>query len=462
MTVPTSSAEVRVSIRRDELDGTIIDAGPDSVLGVQPVNPVDGVQVWVDPLDPARLVRVSCVASDESGWFLDELLGHGAATAINVARETGGRAAVRPTRAYQDVGRLGLLLWLEDCSPLPLDQGLLDAEIASAMRGFPGAVTQVHVRAAAALPSMVALAGELADGSVQPPPALARVAFAVAGTLLGSGSPDEEQTRALVRLASAARSADSAIPAAVDIDDELLALFDSAAVSADWDASWSRANDVEQRFSVDWRVVPRGVLDTREGTIRVRRSHRGPSLLIEVAATRGAPEVPLFARILPGDGADPVAVTRLRPDLTTASYRAVLPVGALSNGDRVDVFSASASVAPLRGRPAEQQAAALRCAARAFSAMRLAEAAPTRAQALWRSSADEWTEWLTAHAMVKDATAVRDRDVALSALARCQRSLALPAVSRTLERRADPRTEPAWTDRTLDLTLAEGRLLGLV
>lgn len=137
---------IQVRVRRDELDGTIIDAGPDSVLGVQPVEPVDGVQVWVDPLDPARLVRVTCTDVAESGWFLDELLGHGASAEITATPEAGGVATVRPTQVALDVGRLGLLLWLEDGSPLPLDQGLLDAEIASAVRAFPGAGAAAEVR----------------------------------------------------------------------------------------------------------------------------------------------------------------------------------------------------------------------------------------------------------------------------------------------------------------------------
>lgn len=354
-----------------------------------------------------------------------------------------------------------MLLWLEDCSPLALDQGLLDAEIALAMRAFPvGADRQARARAA--MPAVLNLAHELADGTVQPPPMLARAAFGVAGALLGSGSPDEEQTRALIRLAGAARSAGAAIAGPVDIDIELLALFDSAVAAAHWEATWAPTTAVEMRFSVDWRLVPRGVLDSREGTIRVTRDVGQTGLPVTVVAIPGTPEVPLFARILRRDSNESVAVAPLRLDAVTASYRAVLPADELSDGDRVDVFSASSTVAPLRGRLAEQQAAALRCAARGFSAMRLATAAPDRSPALWRSSADEWTEWLTEHATANEATAERDRDVVLAALARCQGRFGSPAASRTLARRTDPRTEPSWADPTLDLSLAEGRLLGLV
>lgn len=321
----------------------------------------------------------------------------------------------------------------------------------------------VRDRARAAMSSVLALSDVLANGAVRPPPSLARVVFSVAGVVLGCGSPDDTEARALVRLAGAARAAVAADAAANgDLDDELLALFDSSEDLVDWEASWAPAGDIDQRFSIDWRVVPRGVLDTREGTIRVRRSRTESHLLLEVAAIPGASEVPLFARIVPGDGADPVAVTRLRFAPETASYRGILPVSGLADRDRVDVFSASASIEPLRGRSAERRAAALRCAARGFTAMRMATAAPIHARTLWRSSADEWTEWLTEHVTANTVTTARDRDVVLAALARCQRQLGSPAALRTLGRRVDPGTEPVWADPSLDLSLAEGRLLGLV
>ncbi len=465
MTGPADETGIRVRVYRDELEGTIIDAGPDSVLGVQPVGVVDAVQVWVDPLDPARFVRVTCADVSESGWFLDELLGHGAFAAISAAsRVPDAAATVRPTQVARDIGRLGLLLWLEDCSPLPLPQGLLDAEIASAVRAFPGATVaaEVHVRCRAAMPAVLELATELTDGSVQPSAGLAKAAYLVAGTLLGSGSPDEEQARTLIRLAAAARSAGAAIAAGGDIDTTLLALFESAAAAIDWGGSWTPASAIERRFSVDWRLVPRGVLDTREGTIRVGDAE-GHGLAVSVSATPGADEVPLFARILPADGADPIAVTPLRLDAPTTSYRGIVPVDALSDGDRVDVFSASATVAPLRGSDAQRQAAALRCAARAYGAMRLAmSASPGQAPVLWRSAAGDWTEWLADHAATNAATAARDRDVVLGALARCQRNLGLPAARRTAARRTDPGTEPVWADPAGALSLAEGQLLGLV
>lgn len=463
MSRPTDGAARRVRIRRDDLDGTIIEAGPDSVLGVQPVDVVDAAQVWVDPLDPARLVQVRCPDPAEAAWFLDELLGAGAAVAIVAAD---AQTSLTPTQVARDIGRIGLLSWLADSSPLPLDQGLLDAELAAAIRAFPGpaAAEQARHHARAALPAALDLAAQFADGAVRPHPAMSRAAYRVAGALLACAAPDDEQAGSLARLAVAARSARTAAAALGDIDRNLVALLESETAPVEWGSSRDRPGARRQaRFSVDWRVVPRGILDTRDGTIRVDWTVGRPGVAVSVAGRPGAPEVPLFARVLPADGSGPVGVTALRFDPGADAYRATVGLDGLADGDRVDVFSASASVAPLRGRAAEQHAAGLRCAARAYSAQRLASMAPVSvAPTLWRSAAGDWTEWLTQYSAPASPTADRDRDVVLSALARCQEFQGMSAARRTSARRTDPNVEPDWSDPSASLSLAEGRLLGLV
>lgn len=483
MTRSARDPGIRVEIGRDALDGVIIEAGPDSVLGLQPVDLADMVEVFVDPLDPARLVRATCADIDESAWLLDELLGHGAAAAVADA-ENGPAdrrfAIVQPTEVARDVGRLGMLLWLSDTSPLPLDQGLLDAELAAAFHAMPGAPAAEQARrlGRSALPTAVALGADLGDGTSDPPSTLADSVFRVAGALLAVAAPTSADLQALVELATSARSAAAAATVRRDMDADLLRLFDSEAAATTWDADLVRAGGLrERRFSIDWRVVPRGVLDSREGTIRVTWTPGEPGVNVRVpeypvagglriaaGGSRTATDaVPLLVRVVPADGTAPRALTPLRYMPESASYHAVLDIETLSDGDRVDVFSAAASVAPLLGPAAEQRAAGLRCAARALTAMRLAPAAPpAQAPALWRSAADEWMEWLTQHLEPDGEHGDRDRDVVFGALARCQRGLGSPLADRTAARRRDPGTEPLWSDPAAALSLAEGRLLGFI
>lgn len=473
MSRPVDDDQVVVSVGLDALGGIVIEGGPDSVLGAQAVDVGDLARWWVDPVDPTRLVRVTLADAAEAGWLLDELLGPGAGAAIVAAAgraargEAGLTATIRPTQVAHDVGRLGLLLWLEDGSPLPLDQGLLDAEIATILRTLPGESNagQARRRARAAMETAMALLPGLSDGDSDPDPAIALGIHRMAGALLAVALPTAAEVRGLVRLVTAADSARIGSGRSGGMDADLMALFRSEVIATSLGDELIERRQVttEARYHVDWRMVPRGALNTDEGTIRARWTTGVRGVEVSVSARRGAPPIPLFVRVVPADGTAPIALTPLRFDPSLTAYLATIDVRPLTPGDRVDVYSASASEPPLSSPAALRQAAALRCAARAFSAMRLAAGATGESSTiLWKSAADDWLEWMQQHSGETGPAAARDRDIVLSALARCQAQLGSAQARRTAGRRSDSTIEPDWTDPAAAMSLAEGRLVGLL
>lgn len=467
MTEP-ADGEIRAVIEFDPLGGVVVDAGPDSVLGAQPVDLMEGFRVWIDPIDPARVLRVECTEVTEHAWFVDELFGSGAAQAILVGVGGDQGVTLRPTEVASDVARIGLLLWLEEHSPLPLDQGLLDAELAAAFDAVPGelAAEEVKRRATAALPTVLELGARVTSGAGDIHPTAAIMARQIASTLLASVDLSADQAQAMVWLAAAATAAHTASEVTEDLDANLLVLFDSATAATTWTAGVDASGDIhERRFSVDWCVVPRGALDPRDGTIRARWRPGEQEVTVTVAALAGGEPLPLLVRVLRAGIVDPDTVTQLLHNPETETYRAVLVnIDGLTDGDRVDVFSAAASVAPLVGLEQERQAASLRCAARALTAMRLAAATRSteRAATLWKSAADDWLEWLSEFGSQGNDRAQRDRNLVLSGLARCQRQLGSPMATRTASRISDLTVEPSWAVRPAAASLAEYRLLGLV
>jgi len=456
-----------------EIDGVELSGGPDGPAGVVCVEIVDGFRVHVDPIDPARFVRVESDRPGRTGWLLDELLGAGTAHAVAHGRGPQERE-VRPTDAWRDVARLGLLLWLEEHSPMDFDQHLLDAEIAAAYDLIPGerARRETRRRAERAVDTIVGLGRSLRDGTEPLPPAAALVVARAAGAAIASvPGLSAASVRALTEADLAASAAAAAVAAGMTIDEEAVGLLGASTERATaWNVQVAAPGaDRLRRFSVDWRLVPRGVLDIGENTIVARWLADGEAISIGVAAGPAADvaDEPLAARVLRGSG-EVVVVARLELDRRVGAYWATVQVpGGLGTDDRIDVYSPVASIAPLRGPVELARAEGIRYAARGLSLMRLALAAADSPASvgLWETAAGEWSTWLESADAYSpgDQLRRRDRDVVQAAVARCFEGAGQPGPARRGRQRvADPTTVPRWDDPSAAVSLAELGLLGVL
>ena len=372
-----------------------VGAGRAVLVGPPPAGPagtsivaVPGGYVVVDPADPDGPLHAVLDDPGEALPAVAALFGPDVAeTVADLAAGAAEGAAdprtveVRPGPLDTAVRTVGLCRWLAHHSPDALPEALLDIEwgvTGTADELSDVTADEAAARLAARAADVVELARLLREPDLPAPPAglaeLVARAVEAAGEVVPLGDPvaavllhEQELTAALDRLD---------LPAGPRTWDDLAALpgIGSRALQGAIDMG-PRDATTEQRGSVDWLLVPRGVLDTAEDT--VVWTMRGHDLEVSVrAAATGPDHRGLAFRVYAPDLPLPVARAALRrsADGRTFTGRAGLRPG--TPGPLVvDVYD-TVHPRPARRGIAAEAARAVRWATRAVTLVRLGGVVP--------------------------------------------------------------------------------------
>ncbi|MBT2468196.1 hypothetical protein J7E97_09975 [Streptomyces sp. ISL-66] len=290
---------------------------------------------------------------------------------------------------WEDVARLGTLLWIEQWSPLPLDRGLLDIDIAAASSACRALGTEelAAVRYHRCGSRLLEIGERLEKGlGLSTAPELCTALINAPNYLWNL--PDAEAKR----LGSLATAANAAHPGGGGIlSTEAADVLKRLGINGGMSALDGAAP--EQTFSVDWHMVPPGVLDPRDDTINVAYDAEMLTVMVRAAhaapSTEQQPATRLKFRVLTCDGRT-AASGDLALDPERGYYMGrIAQAQALAVGAVVDVFADGPRVPPPtkdRGR-----ACIRRGAAWALALERLAAAGSDSAsQELWREAATRW------------------------------------------------------------------------
>ena len=370
---------------RLEDDTVLVGASPAAPAGAGLVR-LDGADLILDPTAPDDPLHLRVSDLDDAGTAVELL--HGSAVAAAAERVAdGGPAEVVTVEAVTGGGvaavarELALLHWLELHSPDQLPAGLLDLSVGAAAAVLDDLLADSEREAAtdrlrrrAGL--VVELSGRLRDAPSPPPAGLGTLvdaAVAATAAVQPHDSPLHDALTHETELARAVHALGGVRPdwtlltALPGIGDRLVA---GAAHAGRGDG-----DDAERQVaSVDWLQVPRGVLDTAEGTVTWSLSDGAtPRVTVAVRALPdGAPATGL-AFLLYGTALPlPIAAgsLQLAPGGTEYVGSAVLhgpAVGVLT----LDVHDPAAGRPPRLGDD-RATAEGLRWAARAVTALRLA------------------------------------------------------------------------------------------
>jgi hypothetical protein len=371
-------------------------AGPAAVLiGPPPAGPagvsvigIEGGDVHVDPAAPDETLHVVLHEPALAAPAVAALYGPAVAAAVGELGDDALIAAAEPGPLDAPLRRLALCRWLATQSPDQLPEPLLDIE-----RGVAGAAAELaEDLTEEATQLLIARAGLIARLSRQlrepdmpePPVGLAALlidAVPAALEVVEVGSATYGELEHEQELAVAVRHL--GLPSLTWDDVAALPLLGGRTLAGARHAG-DDAEDVEQRASVDWLQVPRGVLATDEDTVRWTRS--GPEVTVSVRAAHGAPDYAGLGFRVYAEGMPlPVArgVLRRSRDGVLFAGSAPLPdstVAALT----VDIYDRTDTRPPRLGVTATV-ARAQRWATRAVSLVRLG--APDRQSGLVAAAA---------------------------------------------------------------------------
>lgn len=379
-----------------------------------------GVRVWVDPLTPdgIRLIQVS---PDEgvTGDVLAALVGPDAARRlieiVQVANETGDTSdeeqrtelAVELGPAVVDVARLGFLLWLEQNAIRALDSRALDLEIGvvAARLDMLGAGGLAEERLNSGFNRLLELSG--VETGVSRAPAGTLPLLSEALELVGSSFSEGLSEDFVAMLESTARSllaAQESNAVVRDHDETLMELVTLRERARGFSlvAGFTAGESVtEGSYSVDWRQVPRNVLDCSEETVQA--TWNGPDdATLDVVVRALDPADPnavisnsLMFRAVMGDNDEPVAAGELVFDTETGMYRGSCFFDRDLGDVYVDVFSVM-SVLPAATGALRSRRAAMRHAATALQYERVPGVDPRgcaeAAAPLWREAASRFRD----------------------------------------------------------------------
>ncbi len=224
--------------------------------------PLTGVTLLVDPTDPDGVPAATVYEPDQAGEIVAALYGDDAAEALD--RNDSATVPLADSAARETACRLGVLRWLLDNRPLPLDNALLDLEAAVTAAELPGA------------------GGEQVDTDER----VATFAEMARRIRNDPGLPLADELLDLFERASihVPRSEADAVLAAFAHERALLKArqrFGSATLTAA-DLAWLAAQlrpatashlgeqDDPRAASLDWVRVPSGLLPAAEGTVTFR------------------------------------------------------------------------------------------------------------------------------------------------------------------------------------------------
>ena len=368
---------------RVEDDIVLVGASPAAPAGAGLVR-LDGADLLLDSTAPDEPPHLRVFDLDDALTAVELL--HGPAVAAAAERVAdGGPAEAVPVDTVAEGGvaavvrELALLHWLERHSPDLLPAGLLDLGVGTAaavlddlLADGERADAADRLRRRAGL--VVELSGLLRDAPSPPPAglgALVDAAVTATAAVLPHDSPLHDALTHETELARAVHALGGVRPdwtvltSMPGVGDRLVAGAVHAGRGDDDD------EDERRVASVDWLQVPRGVLDTAEGTVNWSLSDGAVTVAVR-ALPGGAPATGLAFRLYGGALMLPIAAggLRLAPGGTEYVGSAVLhgpPVGALT----LDVHDPVSARPPRLGED-RATAEGLRWAARAVTALRLA------------------------------------------------------------------------------------------
>jgi hypothetical protein len=370
---------------RVEDDTVLVGATPAAPAGAGLVR-LDGADLLLDPTAPDDPPHLRVFDLDDALTAVELLHGTEVAAAAERVADGGPPEAV-PVDALPEGGivavarELALLHWLELHSPDLLPTGLLDLGVGTAaavlddlLADSERADAADRLRRRAGL--VVELSGWLRDAPSPPPSglgALVDAAVTATAAVLPFDSPLHDALTHETELARAVHALGGVRP-----DWNLLTGMPGVGnrlVAGAVHAGRGDGDVVERRIaSVDWLQVPRGVLDTAEGTVTWSLSDGAtPTVTVAVRALPGGEPAAGLAFRLYGTALPlPIAAggLRLAPGGTEYVGSATLhgpPVGALT----LDVHDPAAARPPRLGED-RATAEGVRWAARAVTALRLA------------------------------------------------------------------------------------------
>ena len=418
---------------------------------------MDGAILVIDPAEPSLVGSLTIFDETLVASTLDSVLWHrdpGIDPSIVLLPAPGQDDDCRPSPALTRLLRLGELGWLESWSPDALDPVLLDLEIGRAAAEADLAVDGeeiAHERLTARISELLTLAERIRGPETLPThPAVRKLVRDALRLSYESMTPtdawfdDIEHEHELAAMVTAAGEGP------LDWDDRRLlpdistVLLETRALAraehADATGHDRNRTTLSGHSSVDWRQVPRGLLDTAESTIAWDLDVRAGSIEVSVKAANRPP-----SRATIGQGQ--LAFRVLAPDgslLGLGPLTLVAAEGALVGRSRVaettqlevDVFDPRL-IQPPRVGPAAAVAAAERWSARAISLLRIAVGAGL-ADSLDRSIellqyAGRMTELATSRAPADERQQLRGRQAQLLNLVH---ALAVQEERHVLQRRA--------------------------
>jgi hypothetical protein len=372
-----------VPIRLDSSGALLIGESPAAPAGVGIVL-LRGAEAFIDPTAPESPTHLAVHDVDEAADVVAQL--HGNAAARAAARVAAGgpteTVASESTADTAAVIELGLLRWLDTTSPDRLSAGLLDLQrgVAAATAGdlLAEAEAEAAERGSIRWAGLaVDVARRLRDRRAAAPSGLAALlgrAVPALFEVLPMNHPryddllhEEEVARALTALGEGVRLDWSEL--------ELLPGVGERAVSA---AAHLGEDDVGSFASVDWHQVPRGLLDTAEGTVSwTLRAGAQPHVTVAArAAPRARRDAGLAFRLYGGVWPVPIAFGPMALSADGTAFTGDAPVvGTPEEPLTMDICAAQDARPPRLGVDAVN-ARANRWAVRAVTALRLAGPAP--------------------------------------------------------------------------------------
>ncbi|MFE7930383.1 hypothetical protein ACFU6S_16905 [Streptomyces sp. NPDC057456] len=394
MTTAADPMSVMLTLQVEE-DGAVRVSGSSKGLSGCAAVPLAGQTiVVVDPADLRAPARIAVRDLDEGSWVLRPLLGETAFRKLGalVRERAPGKVMQEHVSTtlgavWEDVAWLGTLLWIEEWSPLPLDRGLLDIDIAAASCACRALGTEelAAVRYRRCSSRLLELGEKLAEGQIlETAPGLCSALINAPNYLWNLPDADAKRLDSLVATAKAVDPEGVGVPP-IEAAEVLKRLGVNDGMSTLDGAS------PEETFSVDWHMVPPGVLDPRDDTIKV--AYGDEMLTVKVRAAHLTPSTQLATRlkfrVLTRAG-ETAASGDLALDAKSGYYKGhIAQAQALAADTVVDVFAAGPGVPP----PTKDRGLARirRGAAWALSLERLASTGSDSAsQELWREAAAHW------------------------------------------------------------------------
>lgn len=376
-----------VQVRRGAGPAVLVGAPPAGPAGVSVIG-IEGGDVHVDPAAPDEALHAVLHEPAAAAPAVAALFGPAVAAAVIELDDDAVTVAADPGPLDAPLRRAALCRWLATQSPDQLPEPLLDIEggVAGSAPELAEDVAEAAGQLLVARADLIArLSRQLREPDLPDPPVglapllaeavLAALEVVTVGTATYAELEHEQELAAAVRHLG--------LPPLTWDDVSALPLLGGRTLTGAQHAG-DDAPDVEQRASVDWLQVPRGVLATDEGTVRWSRS--GPEVTVSVRAAHDAPDYAGLGFRIYAEGMPlPVARGVLRRTLDGARFAGSAPVpdGAVADLT-VDIYDRTDTRPPRLG-VAATVARAQRWATRAVSLIRLG--APDRQSGLVAAAA---------------------------------------------------------------------------